>query len=81
LSRLLSKNGLNIKVYSTIILPFVLYGRKTWSLALKEGYRLWVFENRVKVKVKVKVKGPCALTEHYAMEVYWESGGIDPLIL
>jgi len=45
-SRLLSKN-LKIKVYRTIILPVVLYGCETWSLTLREGRRLRVFENRV----------------------------------
>ena len=28
-------------------MPVVLYGCKTWSLALREGRRLRVFENRV----------------------------------
>ena len=45
-SSLLSKN-LNIKIYRTIILPFVLYGCETWSLTLREEHRLRVFENRV----------------------------------
>ena len=31
----------------TIILPVVLYGCKTWSLTLREEYRLRVFENRI----------------------------------
>jgi hypothetical protein len=35
------------KIYSTIILPVVLYGRETCSLTLREERRLWVFENRV----------------------------------
>jgi hypothetical protein len=30
-----------------IILPVVLYGCETWSLALREEHRLRVFENRV----------------------------------
>jgi len=38
---------LKIKVYRTIILPVVLYGRETWSLTLREERRLRVFENRV----------------------------------
>ena len=42
----LSKN-IKIKVYSTIILPVVLYGCETWSLTLREERRLRVFENRV----------------------------------
>jgi hypothetical protein len=45
-SRLLSRN-VKIKIYKTIILPVVLYGRETWSLTLKEEHRLRVFENRV----------------------------------
>ena len=31
----------------TIILPVVLYGCETWSLTMREEYRLRVFENRV----------------------------------
>ena len=45
-SNLLSKN-LKIKIYRTIILPVVLYGCETWSLALREERRPRVFENRV----------------------------------
>jgi len=45
-SSLLSKN-LSIKIYRTIILPFVLYGCKTWSLTLREERSFRVFENRV----------------------------------
>jgi hypothetical protein len=45
-SRLLSRN-LKVKIYKTIILPVVLYGRETWSLTLREEHRLRVFENRV----------------------------------
>ena len=45
-SSLLSKN-LKIKIYRTVILPFVLYGCETWSLTLWEVHRLRVFENRV----------------------------------
>ena len=40
-SRLLSKN-LAIKIYRTIILPVVLYGRETWSLTLWEERKLRV---------------------------------------
>jgi hypothetical protein len=35
------------RIYKTIILPVVLYGRETWSLTLREEHRLTVFENRV----------------------------------
>jgi hypothetical protein len=47
-STLLSTN-INIKIYRTIILPFVLYGYETWSFTLREELtcRLRVFENRV----------------------------------
>jgi hypothetical protein len=43
---LLSKS-LKIKIYRNIILPVVLYGRKTWSLTLRKEGRPRVFENRV----------------------------------
>ena len=36
-----------IKVYRTIILPFVLYGFETWSLELRQERKLKVFENMV----------------------------------
>jgi hypothetical protein len=45
-SRLLSKN-LKIRIYETIILPMDLHGCETWSLTLREEYRLRVFENSV----------------------------------
>jgi hypothetical protein len=45
-SRLLSKN-LKIKIYSTIIIPVVLYGCENWSLALREERKMRVFENMV----------------------------------
>jgi hypothetical protein len=45
-SSLLSKN-VKIKIYRTIILPVVLHGCESWSLTLREEYRLRVFENRV----------------------------------
>jgi hypothetical protein len=44
-SRLLARN-VKVKTYKTIILPAVLYGCETWSLALIEENRLRVFENR-----------------------------------
>jgi len=43
---LLSKN-IKIKIYTTILLPVVLYGCDTWSLTLWEERRLRVFGNRV----------------------------------
>jgi hypothetical protein len=45
-SRLLSRN-VKVKIYTTIILPVVLYGCETWSLKLREEHRLRVFENGV----------------------------------
>jgi hypothetical protein len=42
----LSRN-VKVKLYKTIILPVVLYGCETWSLALREEHRLCVFENSV----------------------------------
>jgi hypothetical protein len=45
-SRLLSKR-IQIRIYKNTIFPVVLYGCETWSLTLREEYRLRVFENRV----------------------------------
>jgi hypothetical protein len=45
-SHLLSRN-VKAKIYKTIILPVILYGRETWSLILREEHRLRMFENRV----------------------------------
>jgi hypothetical protein len=36
-----------LKIYKTIILPVVFYGRETWSLTLREEHRLRVYEHRV----------------------------------
>jgi hypothetical protein len=36
-----------VRIYKTIILPLVLYGCETWSLTVREGHKLRVFENRV----------------------------------
>ena len=41
-----SKN-IRIKIYRTMIVPFVLYGCETWSVTLREEHRLRVFENWV----------------------------------
>ena len=45
-ARFLTKN-LKIKIKRTIILPVVLYGCETWSLALRRERKLKVFENMV----------------------------------
>jgi hypothetical protein len=49
-SHLISIN-LKIKTYKTVILPVVLYGCETLSLALGQEHRLRVFENRVLRKI------------------------------
>ena len=49
-SSLLSIN-LKIKIYSTIILTVVLYGRETWLFTLMEECRLRVFEKRVLMRI------------------------------
>ena len=56
-SSLLSKK-LKIKIYRTIILPVVLYGRETWSLILREERRLKVLR-RVFGPKRDKVTGEC----------------------
>jgi hypothetical protein len=49
-SRLISKN-LNITICKTVILTLLLYGCETWSLTLREEYRLGIIENRVLRKI------------------------------
>jgi len=49
-SSLLSKN-IKVKIYRTIILPFVLYGCETWSPTVSEEHRPRVFGNRVLRKI------------------------------
>jgi hypothetical protein len=52
-SRILNWLGLlcycyySTNIYRTVILPIVLCGYETWSLTLREEYRLRVFGNRV----------------------------------
>jgi hypothetical protein len=48
--RLFSKN-IKITIYKTIVLSVVLYECETWFLALREGYRLRLFKNRVLRKI------------------------------
>jgi hypothetical protein len=43
--------NLKIKIYKTVILPVVLYGCETWSLALGVEHTLRVFENSVLRKI------------------------------
>jgi len=47
LSSILLSTNIKIKIYRTIILHVVLYGRETWLLTLREECRLRVFENKV----------------------------------
>ena len=49
-SRLVSKK-LKVKACKTIILPVVLYGCETWSLALREELSLRMLENKVLTKI------------------------------
>ena len=49
-SSLLSKN-IKVKIYRTIILPFVLYGCETWSPTVSEDHRLRMFGNTVLRKI------------------------------
>jgi hypothetical protein len=49
-----------MKIYGTVILPVVFYGRETWSLTVREEHRLRVFENRVLRRIgpkRVEVTG------------------------
>jgi hypothetical protein len=43
----LLKKNVNVKTVKNIILPVVLYGYETWSLMLRVGLRLKVFQKRV----------------------------------
>jgi hypothetical protein len=45
LSSCLPSKNIKTGIYETIILPVVLYGCETWSLALREEHRLRVFED------------------------------------
>ena len=47
---LMSKN-IKVKIYRTVILPFVLYGCETWSPTVSKEHRLRVFRNRVQRKI------------------------------
>jgi len=39
--------NIETKIHRSIILPVVLYGSETWSLAMREEHRIGMFENRV----------------------------------
>ena len=36
-----------VKIYKTIVFPVMIYGCETWSLTLREEWRLRVFANRI----------------------------------
>jgi hypothetical protein len=42
---------IKIEIYRSVILPVVLYECETWSLTLREGHRLRVFESRMLRKI------------------------------
>jgi hypothetical protein len=44
---LMASHPHSLGIYITIIFPVVLYGCETWSLTLREEYRLRMFKNRV----------------------------------
>jgi hypothetical protein len=46
-----------VKTYKTIIVPVVLYGCETWSLALREEHTQRMFENRVLRRIFVPKRG------------------------
>jgi hypothetical protein len=47
LSSWLVSRNIKVTIYKMIILPVVVYGCETWSLALREEHRPRVFENRM----------------------------------
>ena len=55
-SSLLPKN-VKVKIYRTIILPFVLYGCETWSPTVSEEHRLRVVGNRGLRPTRYEVMG------------------------
>jgi hypothetical protein len=55
LKHLERKRGVTIKINRDIILPVVLYGCETWSLALRENRRPKVFENTRRWEDNIKI--------------------------
>jgi hypothetical protein len=43
----LVNSNIKIKPHGIVNLPVVLYGYETWSLKLREEYKLRVFDNRI----------------------------------
>jgi hypothetical protein len=48
-----SNKTLKIKIYKTVMLPFVLYGCESWSVTFSEEHRLRVSESKV-----LRISGP-----------------------
>ena len=78
-SRLLSRK-LKVNTYKTIILVVVLYGCETWSLTLKEEYRLRVFENKVLRKIfgakRDEITGEWRKLHHVELHALYSSPNI-----
>jgi hypothetical protein len=78
-SRLLSRN-VKVKIYTTIIVPVVLYGCETWSLMLREEHRLRVCENRVLRRIfgrkRNEVTGECRKLHTEELHVLYSSPNI-----
>jgi len=76
---LLSKN-VKIKIYRTIILPVVLYGRETWALTSREERRLRMFENRVLSRVfgpkRAEVAGEWRKLHHEELNYLYSSNTV-----
>jgi hypothetical protein len=75
-SRLLSRN-VKVKIYKTIILPFVFYECETWSLTVGEEHRLRVFENRVLMRIfapkRYEVKGEWRKLHNEELRILYSS--------
>jgi hypothetical protein len=77
--------GLTIRIYKTIILPVVLYGCEYWSLTLREGRSLRVFENRVLRRrfgpKRDEVTGGWSKLHNEALHNYYTSSSIIRFIM
>jgi hypothetical protein len=76
---LLPKN-VDIKIHRTIILPVVLYGCENWSLTLREGCRLRVFENKELRRIfgpkRDEVTGEWSRVHNKELYAFWSSSNI-----
>jgi hypothetical protein len=81
-SSLLAKN-IQIKIHRTIILPVVLYGFETWSLTMREVWRLRVFERllrRIFVPKRGEVIRKCSKLHNEELNVLYCSPNIVQVI-